>query len=213
MDPFLKKNIAVVAGILLLVIAYFSNYLPFEKSAAFIDANRQLGNVTSLQDFLKIVSTPLDASSPIGQAELVRNTGSIVSNIIRGDSGKNPAVTKALVDYMNSYYQPILAKNEGMSFCQDLYINGVIQEAAFVQTHQAEYLKAAQDIYERGIVLSPHRPQFLYGLFDVYRLKGDLPNAHRIGQEIFTLWPADTKTKALLDRVNAALASSTPSKP
>ncbi len=207
MDPFLKKNIAIAAGILLLVTAYLGNYMPLRKSMAFIDANRQMAGVSGLNELLDILGKPLRMNSPIGQQELVRNTANMIYNLIRTENGKNPAIAQALTGFVNENYAPILAKDRGMSFGQDIYILGLMNEAAAIQTRDSKYADAAQAVYERGLTLSPRRPQYLYGLLDVYRLKGDLPGAARIAKEIVGYWPNDAKTQDLLTRIEASLKS------
>ena len=211
MDSFFKKNIAVAGVILLMVVAYIGNYLPLQKSMAFIDSNRSFGQVNDLNKLLDLMARPLELPSPIGQQELTRNTANLIYNLIRSDNGKNPAITKVLTDFVNKYYAVTLAKNRGLSFDQDLYILGLMNEGAAIQTRQPGYADAAQGYFERGLTLSPRRPQFLYGLFDVLRMKGDLPNAQKVGQEILGYWPADQKISGLVERINHVLsASATP---
>ena len=53
-----------------------------------------------------------------------------------------------------------------MSFGQDLYLMGAINETAYAHTGNPAYLAAAQKYYEEGVALGPNRPQSLYGLFD-----------------------------------------------
>ena len=208
MDSFFKKNIAVAGAILLVVVAYIGNYLPLQKSMAFIDSNRSFGQITDLNKILELMARPLDLPSPIGQQELVRNTSNLIYNLVRSDNGKNPAITKALTDFVNKYYIPTLAKNRGLSFDQDLYILGLMNEGAAIQTRDGRYADAAQGYFERGLTLSPRRPQFLYGLFDVFRMKGDLPSAQKTGEKILSFWPADPKIKGLMDQINHVLSAS-----
>ena len=60
-----------------------------------------------------------------------------------------------------------------MSFGQDLYLLGAINETAYAHTGNPAYLAAAQRYYEEGVAMGPNRPQSLYGLFDVYRAEGN----------------------------------------
>ncbi len=205
MDPFLKKNIALAAGILLVIAAYAGNYLPLRKSMAFINANREVAGVSGLNELLDLLAEPLKMSSPIGQQELTRNTANMVYNLIRSENGKNPAITQALTGFVNEYYEPILQKDRGMSFGQDLYILGLMNEAAAIQTRDGKYADAAQAVFERGLELSPNRPQDLQGLLDIYRIKGELQNAKRIAEQILRNWPDDKKTRDMLARIDAAI--------
>lgn len=210
MDPFLKKNISIAAVILLLVVAYVGNFLPLRKSLNFIDANRKLnqeGQVKTLDQLIALLSHPLDLYSPIGQQELVRNTTNIVFDLVKGENGKNPPVVKALMEMVDTYYSPLVAKPRGMSFNQDLYVLGLTNEAAAIQTRDVNYASKAQEVYERGLTLSPKRPQFLYGLLDVFRMKSDFQNAKRIAEEILTYWPDDQRTQRLLAQIDSKLAA------
>ena len=100
--------------------------------------------------------------------------------------------TATLVSYLDNYYAPIIANGKGMSFGQDLYLMGAINELAFVHTQNPAYLIAAQKYYEMGVTLGPNRPQCLYGLFDVYRAEGNVASTTAIADRILSNWPTDT---------------------
>ena len=80
-----------------------------------------------------------------------------------------------------------------MSFGQDLYLVGAINEIAFAQTGNPTYLIAAQKWYSEGVALGPNRPQSLYGLFDVYRAEGDSTDTIAVGTTVLKNWPSDTR--------------------
>jgi hypothetical protein len=46
--------------------------------------------------------------------------------------------------------------------------------------------------------LSPNRPQFLYGLFDFYRMTGNFARAREVGEKILALWPEDELARKIL---------------
>ena len=79
-----------------------------------------------------------------------------------------------------------------MSFGQDLYLEGAINEIAFAETGNPTYLAAAQKWYSEGVALGPNRPQSLYGLFDVYRAESDATDTIAVGTTILRNWPTDT---------------------
>ena len=114
---------------------------------------------------------------------------------------------KSLSDYLTSYYDPIITYGRGMSFGQNLYLLGAINELAFVQTKQLVYLQAADTYYNKGHDLGPKRPQFLYGLFDIYRMEGNSDKVKATVDQILAQWPNDTKTRGAyeeyLKKVNA----------
>lgn len=202
-----KKTIAVTTVAILAGLAYYGSYLPFRKSSLFIDAIGRLGSARTVADVEALFSVPLDAASPIGQEELVRNMTNNIFNFVAKNKDK-PEFTPPLVDYVERYYRPIVARGKGMSFGQNLYILGALNEAAFLGTRDPRYLEAAQQYFEQGLSLGPKRPQFLYGLFDVYRLKGDVNRAKKIGEQILAQWPNDERARAALteltDKTEAA---------
>ncbi len=196
-NPLIKKIIAAAAVIFILYIAYYGSFLPLRKSQTFIKTLKGLQTIRSYEEFEKAFSVPINMPSPIGQEELVRNTSNIVLNLLQRGGG-NPELAAALVDFLERYFNPILERGRGMSFEQNLYILGAINELAFFQTNQVKYLLAAKNHYSQGLELGPRRPQFLYGMFDIYRIEGDIPQAKAIAERILGQWPNDTRTKDAL---------------
>jgi hypothetical protein len=196
-NPLIKKIIAAAAIIFILYIAYYGSFLPLRKSQAFIKTLKGLQTIHSYDEFEKAFSVPLDIPSPIGQEELVRNTNNIVLNLLQRGGG-NPELVISLVDFIERYYKPILERGRGMSFEQNLYVLGAINELAFFQTKQTKYLLAAENHYSQGLELGPRRPQFLYGMFDIYRIEGNVPQAKAIADRILKQWPNDTRTRDAL---------------
>src|SRR5208283_3390830 len=129
--------------------------------------------VNSLNELESRLAVPLDYSSPVGQEELVRNMANNILGFVQ-QSG-NATATDEMMSFLGNYYAPIVARGKGMSFGQDLYLLGAINEMAFVRTGEPAYLTASQHYYEEGEQLGPNRPQSLYGLFDVYRAENNIP--------------------------------------
>lgn len=208
MNPTSKKIIAIAVSVAILAIAYYGSYLPLRKAQGFIATLQGLQTTppTSLQDLETRLAVPLNTPSPIGQEELVRNTANSVLNFVQ--QSPDATSTDELVGFIMGYYQPILSRGKGMSFGQDLYLVGAINEIAFAQTGQANFLSTAQQYYEEGEVLGPNRPQPLYGLFDVYRAEGNVASATAIGDKILANWPTDTTVRQALAQFVAAAAAS-----
>lgn len=181
-----------VAGIILVVVifgvAFYGSYMPMRKAQMFITTLQGLQTTpaTSLTDLETRLSVPLDYPSPVGQEELVRNMANSVLAFVQ--QGGNATSTAELIGYLNSYYNPILNAGKGMSFGQDLYIEGAINEIAFAQTGDPTYLIASQKWYLEGNQLGPNRPQPLYGLFDIYRAEGDTTDTIAIANTIINNW-------------------------
>jgi len=174
-DRTYQRVAAVIIIVLIFGVAIYGSYMPMRKTQMFIATlqglQTQQGQATSLQDLESKLSAPLDYPSPVGQEELVRNMANSVLSFIQ--QGGDATTTGELISFLDSYYDPILSKGKGMSFGQDLYLEGAINEIAFATTGNPTYLAAAQKWYQEGVALGPNRPQSLYGLFDVYRAEGN----------------------------------------
>jgi hypothetical protein len=210
-DRTYQRVVAIIIVAAIFGIAAYGSYMPMRKAQMFITTlqalQTQQGQATSLQDLENKLSVPLDYPSPIGQEELVRNMANSVLSFVQ--QGGDATSTAALVGYLNSYYDPILNGGKGMSFGQDLYLEGAINEIAFATTGDPSYLVAAEKWYSEGVALGPNRPQSLYGLFDVYRASGDATDTIAIGTTILHDWPSDTRIAQAM-ALFAAMSSSTP---
>ena len=200
MDTTVKRTIAVAVSILILGVSVYGSYLPLRKAQMFITTLQglQTNPVSSLQDLENRVTTPLDYPSPIGQEELVRNLANSVLGFVQQGSGATS--TAEIVGFLNSYYDPILDRGKGMSFGQDLYLEGAINEIAFAETGGSTYLADAQKYYEEARADGPNRPQALFGLFDVYRAEGNVTGTIQVGDTILNNWPAETSVSTTLQQ-------------
>jgi hypothetical protein len=191
MDRTIKQTIAVVISFFILFMAVYGSYLPMRKAEMFIGTLQsfQTQPVSSLNELESRLSVPLDYPSPIGQEELVRNTANSVLSFIQ--RGTDATSTAELISYLRKYYDPIVVRGKGMSFEQDLYLLGAINEVAYTKTGNGAYLQNALQYYSQGMQLGPNRPQPLYGLYDVYRFAGDVTNTVAVAQKILQNWPAD----------------------
>jgi hypothetical protein len=196
-DRTYQRVIAVIIVAAILGIAFYGSYLPMRKAQMFITTLQGLQTTpaTSLQDLETRLSGPLNYPSPIGQEELVRNMANSVLSFVQ--QGGDATSTGELISFLNGYYDPILNRGKGMSFQQDLYLEGAINEVAFGQTGNPMYLSAAQQWYTEGNTLAPNRPQSLYGLFDVYRAEGDVTDTVIVATKILSNWN-DTQIKTSL---------------
>ncbi len=209
-DRTYQRVAAVIIVAAIFGIAIYGSYLPMRKAQMFIATLQGLetkeGQATSLQDLENKLSVPLDYPAPIGQEELVRNMANSILSFVQ--QSKDPSSTAALIGYLNSYYDPILSHGKGMSFGQDLYLEGAINEIAFANTGDPTYLAKAQKWYSEGVALGPNRPQALYGLFDVYRAENNTTDTIAVGRTIMHNWPTDTNIQKAM-ALYEMMASST----
>ncbi|MBU6500527.1 MAG: hypothetical protein KGJ89_03685 [Patescibacteria group bacterium] len=209
-NPTFKKVIGILVSVFILSIAYYGTYLPLRKSQAFIDSLKNLNSVNSLTAIEQELSGPLNMPSPIGKEELVRNVANIFLSSLQQNN--DPKAIDEIVGYVEKNFQPIVDYGRGMSFEQNMYILGAINEFAFVKTHDAKFLEASQRYYERGLELGPNRPQFLYGMFDIYRIEGNVEGAKTIASKILSQWPDDTRTQEGLAQFLSTVQNATASK-
>ncbi len=194
MSPVIKKAIAIAVVVFIIAIDYYGSYLPWRKSTLFIEAMQSTSAIRTISDFERIFSIPLDYSSPIGQEELVRSVANSIINSL--NSIPQSQGIKEMIRYVENYYEPIINRGRGMSFGQNLYLLGALNESAYLKTREISYLNSAEKYFKKAQELGPKRPQPLYGLFDVYRLKGDKAAAEAIGRQIISQWPDDEKILA-----------------
>ncbi len=204
-----KQTIAVATAIIIAGIAVYGSYLPMRKAEMFISTlqSLQTSPVNSLDELTSRLAVPLDYPSPIGQEELVRNTANNILSFL--SQGADATSTAVLMSFVNSYYAPIIAQGKGMSFGQDLYLMGALNEVAYMRTGNPAYIADSRKYFEKAVALGPNRPQSLYGLFEVYRIGGDIAGMEKIGEKILSNWPSDAIIAASL-RSLLNTASSTP---
>ncbi len=188
-----KKIISVLVAAFVLSVTFYGSFLPMRKAQIFINTMQNLRSLRSVADFENALAEPLDAPSPIGQEELVRNTTNIILGLVQQND--KPEIVSELVDYVEKYYRPIIERGRGMSFEQNLYLLGALHEAAFIKTKNPAQLQAAKNYYLKGLELGPKRPQFLYGMFDVYRTEGNVEAAKAIAAQILSQWPDDKRAQ------------------
>lgn len=206
MNNTLKQLIAILAVAAIFGIAYYGSYLPLRKSQTFITTLRGLPNVRSLDEFKNSFRAALEAPSPIGQEELVRNTGNTIISLLQQNNA-NPDLTREVLNFVLGYYEPIMSRPRGLNFAQDFYVLAALHQIAYEKTGEKAYLEKAKEYYLQGLEISPKRPQFLYGLVDLYRVEGDTEKLKEIGERILTLWPDDLKVQELIKDLGTASSS------
>ncbi len=215
-DRIYKKTIGVIIVAVIFAVAVYGSYLPMRKAQLFIATLQDLDAhpAAAVIELQQRIAPPLDYPSPIGQEELVRNVGNSVLGFVQGSH--DPRAIDAMLTFLGGYFDPIVARGTGMSFGQDLYLLGAMNEIAFENTGEPSHIEDARKYFEEGMALGPNRPQSLYGLFDVDRAMGDVTSTAEIARTILTNWPNDERVQQsfadFLSRVKSAQASSTAAK-
>ena len=184
----LTLTISTLGIILAALGLYFGSLLPFLKAQSFIDADRRLANVKSVDEFKANFDVVFNFYSPVGTEEVTKFLGSNVMNII--SQGQPEEVSRQLVAYM----EPHLFKDE---------VRHLLLLAQMYQTlwqnyqQEADYQKAI-DYLEKAHEIGPNLPPPLYKLLNLYILHKDKDNSDRIGRLILANWPQDEQIKTLL---------------
>ncbi len=199
------KTIAAPLGIILAVLALiYGSFLPFRKAQLFIQAMHNSYQARSVADYERIFNTALNFSSPVGQAENIR----FLENQIGGVIAQKPpqAIADALVSYADSISRANAPGRYGLNYTQELMTLANIHEVNFRNYRSEKDYNAALALYEKGLALSPKRPQFLYGLYQLYMDAGKTADAKTVGEKIISLWPSDKNMAAFVN----GTATSTP---
>lgn len=200
MSQHFKQIIVSLLVALIVIVGYFGNFLPLRKSTAYISALHNLGQYQSVGEFEQAFSGVLDYYSPIGQEELTKNTISIILSFLQ--RSKQPeAVVDELVRYIESYAKPIIDRGPNPNLGQLMYLLGTLNLAAFYQTNNEKYIQTAESYYKKGLTISPRRPQYLYGLLEIYQAKNDYKKSEEIAKQILSFWPEDKKVENLLKEI------------
>lgn len=198
MSETTKRLIAGGVTLFAVIILIYGTYLPFRKSRLFITALQSTGSATSLDTFLGPFMTALDASSPIGQEELVRNFANTIDSVVRGaKAGSDETLVRALGAILDQYAEPVVERRSGLSQAQTFYAVASTYRDVDANDGAKNFRDREIALFKRGIELSPDRPQFLYGLLDYELNYGSNAQARIYAERVRELWPADEN----IDRV------------
>lgn len=198
MSDTTKKIIAAGVAAAALAVLVYGTYLPFRKSRLYITALENSGQAKSLDEFLVPFMAALEAPSPTGQEELVRNFGGTVGSIVDGaKAGSDETLVRALGATLDRYAEPVLERRSGLSQAQTFYTLLSAYRVIDARDGTKNFRDRYGALLRRGIEISPDRPQFLYGLVDFERKYGSNAEARKYGERVKELWPGDEN----IDRV------------
>lgn len=200
MNNKLEKIIKFIAAPLGIVLASLSliygAILPFRKSQLFIQAMHQASQSRSVVEYMGTFNKALDFYSPVGQAEDIRFLENQIGSIV---AQKPPQqVADALVMYADSISRVTQSGKHSSNFVQEIVILGSIHETNFRDYKEQRDYDAALALFEKGLILSPKRPQFLYGLLQLYSDAGEQEKAEEAAKEILSIWPNDERVQKII---------------
>ncbi len=206
MSDLAKRSVAVVVAIAAAAVLIYGTYLPYRKSTLFITAIRTTQDAQSLQDFLAPYMAAMDAPSPIGQQELVRNFGStvaaIANNLRNTQAQLRPELVRALGATMDRYALPVIEQRSGASQAQTFFALATAYDALDGIDDTSGFRDRTEVLIKRGYELSPTRPQFLYLLADFERRYGNETGELKAIERILELWPEDTQVRKVYNTIN-----------
>lgn len=179
--------IAAIAGL------YLGSYLPLRKAGLFVTASVAAAQAKSLEEFVGPFDQVINYYSPVGQNETVRFFGNRVTEILRQKPPEE--VARVLVDYETKQMNSI-SESRGLNYVQSVLILGDMSKIMWLNYKKPADFEKAVSYYEGGLKLSPNRPQYLYGLLELYKSNNQSEKVKEISDQIFTNWPDAGKLKA-----------------
>lgn len=181
-------TICVLGMILAALGIYFGAILPLAKAQSYLDAQRRMQNVHTIDDFKANFDASFNLYSPVGDEEIAKFLGNDILNIV--NQGQAEGVSRELVSYM-----------EGHMFKDDvrhLLVLGQMYQILWQNFQKEEDYQKAISYLEKSHEIGPNLPPPLYKLLNLYLLHKDKENAQRMGSLILANWPQDKNVEATL---------------
>ncbi|KKT89077.1 MAG: hypothetical protein UY32_C0015G0002 [Candidatus Jorgensenbacteria bacterium GW2011_GWC1_48_8] len=187
----------ISAAVLIIASAagwWFGAYLPFQKSKRFIEVIRSGSVIKTIDELERRFNAVLDFYSPVGEAEAI---GFFADQMVNVLGTKPPAdVGERLIAYTEEKARPVLENPESPELTKVFLKVASLNEVGWIIYQKEEYFRRAENYLLEGLKISPNRPQYLYGLFNLYASVGDRERVKAIGEEILRFWPNDEVMRA-----------------
>jgi tetratricopeptide (TPR) repeat protein len=184
----ITATICVLGMVLAALGIYFGAILPLAKAQSYLDAQRRMPSVHTIDDFKANFDASFNLYSPVGDEEIAKFLGNDILNIV--NQGQSEDVSRELVSYM-----------EGHMFKDDvrhLLVLGQMYQILWQSFHKEEDYQKAISYLEKTHELGPNLPPPMYKLLNLYVLHGDKENAQRVANLILANWPEDKNVKTFL---------------
>ncbi|MCP6720026.1 MAG: hypothetical protein KJI72_01700 [Patescibacteria group bacterium] len=192
------KKLVILAVIILIVFSlYFGAYLPFKKSTRFVAVTRSLASVRSVDILQRRFDDALNLYSPIAGDETISFFADQMLTILR--TRPQEPIGRIVIEYATERIEPILSNPSSLELTKVLLKVGNLYQLGWELYGDEGYFERAEANYLRGLEISPRRPQFLYGLLQLYMAAGDKERIREVGEEISRYWPADGNVRKILD--------------
>lgn len=193
----ITKQFVIIALIILAILSIiFGSYLPLIKSQKYISALRAGSQVTSVEQFKANFDNPIKFYSPIGDEEVIKFLTNDILQIITQEKQSEP-VSRILAEYTEPY---LFQNNVRHMIVGAEYYLVLWQKSGKEEDYQKseEYFKKARDI-------GPKLPPVLYGMLNLYQIRGDAQKVQEIKEVILKYWPEDEGIKQLQSQIPAQL--------
>lgn len=205
MKTRLKEIISIFVIIIALVLIYTSAYLPYVKASLYIKALKEQTKATSVEEFITPMEKAFNFWSPVGQPEEIRFFASNIASMLFSQKESTSSIPQevafALVDYTVKLLNSNPPGMKGLNYSQSLLLEASLLFTYGQRFNDFESLKKAEDLYKKGLELSPKRPQFLYGLLSIYLYENRKDDLKNVAQEILKYWPQDERVKQILENL------------
>lgn len=188
MSQIIKKIVIVIVIVIVVFGLYLGAYLPFKQAKAFISVNRALPSVKTTDEVERIFDGVLDIGSPVASDEIRGFVLDQLTNILRTRPPEE--VGKIIIGYAEEKARPVLENPVSPELTKMILKMGILYQNAWSLYRDELYAKKTEEFYLRGLEISPNRPQFLYGLFDLYVSRNERGKAAVIAETINRFWPA-----------------------
>jgi len=187
MNIFLKQFLIIIGIISAILGIIFGAILPFQRAKLYIAAIQQSPNIKTLEEFEQIFDKVWQSYSPVGDEEIARHLASSILNPLA-----SPEQPKVAARFLVDYIEPKLAKNN----VKHLLIAADMYRVLWDRFGQKEDdFRKSEEYYLKALPLGPGLPLTLYGLLDLYKMKGNTEKMREIGEKILSLWPDDERIK------------------
>lgn len=186
MNIFLKQFLIITGIVLSILGIIFGSYLPFKKARLYVEARKYLTRIKTPADFEKTFNPLFDFYSPVGDEETSRFLANTLIDNIASDEQSEMASR-----YLADYLEPRMKKDN----IKHLLILGQMYKALWEKSGKENDFLKSEEYYQKALSLGPKLPPVLYGLFDLYKEKGDWEKLKQIGEIILQYWPEDENVK------------------
>lgn len=190
MKPSPITVVVSIAGMILGALGlYFGSILPYIKAQSYIDAERRMASVRSVDDFRANFDRAFNIPSPVGDEEVAKFMGNSIMRII--SQGQPEEAARQLVLYAEEH----LFDDDVRHLLLQAQMHKTLWEN---YSREADYQKAI-GYFEMAHAIGPNLPPPLYNLLSLYGLGEDRANFERVGRLILSKWPQDEKVRELFE--------------